>query len=401
MNMLLIDDDPFALRLLARQLDRLGHYQVTQCDRAPQALALLEEHPAAFDLLFCDLQMPDIDGVEFMRHLARIEFGGSVVLVSGEDGRIMQTVQRLALAHDIRMLGALSKPVSTDALRGLLEKAVTAIGKIPRTAAPIVAPDDLARGIAAGELVNHYQPKVDLESGELLGVEALVRWQHPQAGLVFPDRFIPTAEEHGLIDDLTRAVLVSALQQARQWQDGGLALQVAVNISMDNLAALDFPDVVVQLADEAGVALSGLVLEVTESRLMKDPRTPLDVLTRLRLKRAGLSIDDFGTGHSSLAQLRDLPFDELKLDRGFVNGAHNDTSKRAIVEATLSMARQLGIKSVAEGIEDRADWDFLRKLGCDVAQGYFIARPMPGAQVPVWRAGWEKRRLELGTSRLP
>ena len=170
---------------------------------------------------------------------------------------------------------------------------------------------------------------------------------------------------------------------------------MAVNISMDNMAALDFPDLVSQWAHEAGVDLSSVMLEVTESRLMKDVRAPLDILTRLRLRRVGLSIDDFGTGHSSLAQLRDIPFDELKLDRSFISGAAEDSALRAIVEATLAMARQLGMKSVAEGVETRADWDFLRALGCDVAQGYFIARPMSGTDVLGWRMGWEQRRPEL------
>ena len=164
---------------------------------------------------------------------------------------------------------------------------------------------------------------------------------------------------------------------------------------MDNLAALDFPDVVAQLADAAGVALPSLILEVTESRLMTDLRKALDSLTRLRLKRIGLSIDDFGTGHSSLVQLRDAPFDELKLDKGFVHGAGIDSSLRAIVEGTLGMARQLGMKSVAEGVEDRADWDFMRVLGCDVAQGYFIARPMLAIDLARWKTGWESRRREL------
>ena len=164
---------------------------------------------------------------------------------------------------------------------------------------------------------------------------------------------------------------------------------------MDNLAALNFPDTVAQLATEAGVPLPSLVLEVTESRLMQDVRAPLDILSRLRLKRVGLSIDDFGTGHSSLAQLRDIPFDELKLDRSFINGAARDSSLRAIIEATLAIARQLGMKAVAEGVEDRSDWDCLRELGCDVAQGYFIAHPMPGDALPAWRARWELRRAEL------
>jgi EAL domain-containing protein (putative c-di-GMP-specific phosphodiesterase class I) len=166
-------------------------------------------------------------------------------------------------------------------------------------------------------------------------------------------------------------------------------------VSMDNLAALDFPDLVVQLAGEAGVPLPTLILEVTESRLMMDQRGPLDILTRLRLKRIGLSIDDFGTGHSSLAQLRDIPFNELKLDRGFIDGVANDAALSGIVQATLAMARQLEMKSVAEGIEGRADWDCLRLLGCDVGQGYFIARPMLASEIPAWHAGWKLRLHEL------
>ena len=395
MTVVVIDDDPFALELLARQLAPLGCVDVALCERAQDALALLETQFDSIGLVFCDLQMPDIDGVQFVRHLARIGYRGGLVLVSGEDGRILQTVNKLAQAHGIHMLGALSKPVSTVQLRQVLASHASRVALAPRALRPSRLPDELKRAIAGGELFNHYQPKVDLATGALVGVEALVRWQHPQAGLVFPDQFIAMAEEHNLIDDLTHAVLSAALRQERLWQDAGLEIQVAVNISMDNLAALDFPDLVSQWAHEAGVDLSSVMLEVTESRLMKDVRAPLDILTRLRLKRVGLSIDDFGTGHSSLAQLRDIPFDELKLDRSFISGAAEDSALRAIVEATLAMARQLGMKSVAEGVETRADWDFLRALGCDVAQGYFIARPMSGTDVLGWRMGWEQRRPEL------
>lgn len=206
---------------------------------------------------------------------------------------------------------------------------------------------------------------------------------------MFPDQFIAMAEEHGLIDALTGVVLTGALRQARLWQDAGLSLHVAVNVSMDNLAALEFTDFVVREVGKAGVPLTSLVLEVTESRLMKDSLGPLDILARLRLKRIGLSIDDFGTGHSSLAQLRDIPFDELKVDRSFVHGAYRDASLRAIVEASLGMARQLGMKTVAEGVEEQADWDFLRAAGCDLAQGYFIAKPMPAADLAGWIADWD------------
>jgi EAL domain-containing protein (putative c-di-GMP-specific phosphodiesterase class I)/CheY-like chemotaxis protein len=392
---LLVDDEPFALKLLARQLQRLGCTVVATCERAEDALALLESRPETIDVVLCDLQMPGVDGVEFVRHLACSGYRGSLILVSGEEKRILQTVQKLARAHGIHVLGMLEKPVSPQQLQQVLASNAPRPAAASRVARHPHTPDELKCAIAGGELVNHYQPKVNLATGALIGVEALVRWQHPQAGLVFPDHFISMAEEHGLIDDLTRAVLTAALRQARLWRTAGLHLQLAVNVSMDNLQSLDIPEVVAQLAREAEVALSDVVLEITESRLTKNAHASLDVLTRLRLKRIGLSIDDFGTGHSSLAQLRDIPFDELKLDRSFVNGAGKDPALRAIVEATLAMARQLGIKSVGEGVEDRDDWDFLHALGCDVAQGYFIARPMSGADLPAWRAGWELRRPGL------
>ncbi|MCW5632737.1 MAG: EAL domain-containing response regulator [Rubrivivax sp.] len=398
MKTLVLDDDPFALKLLDRQLEHLGVSPVLLVERAEQALDLLRAEGDSIGLVFCDLQMPGTDGVEFVRHLAGVGWHGGLVLVSGEDPRVLQTAERLARAHGIRLLGAISKPVAVAQLREIVEH--NSAGRVARVRRPgrSRSPDELRRAIEAGELTNHYQPKVSLVTGELVGAEALVRWRHPEAGLVYPDQFIGVAEEHGLIDALTRAVLEVALRQVRTWLDTGLALHVSVNVSMDNLASLDFPDVVAAMAHSARVPLSAVVLEVTESRLMKDVLAPLDILTRLRLKRIGLAIDDFGTGHSSLAQLRDLPFDELKLDRSFVSGAVNDASLAAIVDGTLAMARQLGITSVAEGVEERTDWDFLVEHGCDVAQGYFIAKPMSGEALPAWAGAWMQRRQELGRS---
>jgi EAL domain-containing protein (putative c-di-GMP-specific phosphodiesterase class I) len=158
---------------------------------------------------------------------------------------------------------------------------------------------------------------------------------------------------------------------------------------------LDFADFVMSQLTRFGVAAENLILEVTESRLMTNVLAPLDILTRLRLKRISLSIDDFGTGHSSLSQLRDIPFDELKIDQSFVHGAGQDKTQRAFFSSSLGIARQLGMKTVAEGVEDRADWDFLRQQGCDLAQGYFIARPMPAGALRAWLADWEMRRSEL------
>ncbi|HEX6735259.1 MAG TPA: EAL domain-containing response regulator [Azonexus sp.] len=396
MKILLIDDDLFALNLLAQQLADLGCADVACCDRAHDALALLEQDRSASDLVFCDLQMPEMDGIEFVRHLARIAYGGHLVLISGEDERILRTAENLARAHRLNVLGMLHKPVSSEHLRKLLARTPPRPAGAPAEQLRSYGPDELRRAIAGGELVNHYQPQVELASGAVVGVECLVRWRHPEHGLVFPDRFIGVAEEHGLIDELTRCVLGTALAQLRHWRDNGVRWRMAVNISMDNMTHIDFYDQVMDGIQTAGVTPADLVLEVTESRLMNDPRAALDILTRLRLKRIGLSMDDFGTGHSSLSQLRDIPFDEFKIDRGFVHGVSGNDTLRAIFDASHQVSRQLGMKTVAEGVEEREDWDFLRACGCDMAQGYFIARPMPAADLPAWLADWERRRAAEG-----
>lgn len=396
MKILVIDDEVFALKLLVHQLEGLGYARIIQCQRAHDALVSLREADEPVGLIFCDLQMPEMDGVEFVRQLVGIGYAGALVLISGEDERILQAAEKLARAHKLDVLGSLRKPVFPEDLQevlasNLLRPAMSS----GRLAARRYEAQELAHAIADGQLVNHFQPKVSVACGSVVGMEVLVRWRHPRDGLVYPDQFVPLAEQAGLIDELTRAVLTASLRQMGHWRDVGLDLHVAVNVSMDNLRALEFPDFVLRAAREARAPMQSIVLEVTESQAMSDPLTTLDILTRLRLKRIGLAIDDFGTGHSSLAQLRDLPFEELKLDRGFVHGACRDTRLQAIVEATLGMGRQMGMKIVAEGVEDRDDWNYLRTSGCDFAQGYFIAKPMPAEQIAGWIADWSERRETL------
>ena len=396
LSVLVIDDDSFALNLLARQLAQVGVNGVHTCSSAESALGRLGDGQPDFHALICDLNMPGMDGVEFLRHLARQRYRGGLVLVSGEDDRILQSVSRLAKARRLNVLGALRKPIALEHLRQLLQ----ALPTLDRNSGILSAPRtysvaEIERAIFDGQLVNHYQPQVAFAGAEAIGVEALVRWRHPEDGLVFPDRFISDAEGFGLIHALTRAVLARALADARRWQDEGFGLRVSINVAMDDLIALDFPDRVMRDAEAAGVAVDHLVLEVTESQAMRDPMSLLDIAVRLRLKRIGLSLDDFGTGYSSLAQMRDIPFDELKVGRSFVHGASRDPSLRAILEANLGMARQLGLRTVAEGVEDREDWNCLSELGCDVAQGYFVARPMPAAEVPNWARAWRARYQDM------
>jgi EAL domain-containing protein (putative c-di-GMP-specific phosphodiesterase class I)/DNA-binding NarL/FixJ family response regulator len=388
---LVVDDEPLILSVMQRMLVRMGFSAVETFERGELALARLEEDSAAPGLILLDLNMPGLDGVEFIRGLVDRAYRGHLIIVSGENERVLQSVQHLVRAHGIAELGHLVKPVRPEALEAVLTKWGAKEREDRRPGKAPYAAEVVRTAIEQGQLTNFYQPKVSLATGEFVGVEALVRWQHPTDGMVFPDQFIGVAESNGLIDALTRAVVKNAISQTRAWNRDGIVRRMAVNVSMDNLASLDFAEFVRSATSAENVMPASIQLEVTESRLMQDLRGPLETLTRLRLHRFGLSIDDFGTGHSSLAQLRDIPFDELKIDRSFVHGVARNETVRAIYSASLSLAKQLHMQIVAEGVEDREDWEFLRGTGCDYAQGYFIGRPMPASGLPEWHDKWRAR----------
>jgi diguanylate cyclase (GGDEF)-like protein len=246
------------------------------------------------------------------------------------------------------------------------------------------AVDQLRTGIGSGQLVLHYQPKLALATGEVDGVEALVRWQHPTRGLLFPDAFIDLAESAGLMSRLTSAVVDMALAQCRAWADEGCPLTVSVNVSPSNLVDEEFPDEVAQALRRHGLPAAALVLEVTESILMEDRERAVRVLSRLRATGVGVSIDDYGTGYSSLAYLAALPVTELKLDRVFVGAMTGSSRAASIVTSTLQLAHALDLTLVAEGAEDQDTVDALATLGCDVVQGYHLSRPLPPEQLWAW-----------------
>lgn len=241
----------------------------------------------------------------------------------------------------------------------------------------------LERAAAAEELFLAYQPKLDLRSGEITGVEALARWQDPRRGEIQPAFFIPAAEDAGLIDWFSEWALTSAIRQWTFWQNQGLQLELAVNISALNLEHVGFPDLVSRLCAEAGVNRSGLMLELTEGATQEATRL-MDTISRFRLKGVGISLDDFGTGYGSLVQLRSLPFTELKIDRSFVSDLLTSRDSRAITRGLITMAHELELVVTAEGVEDQATLEALSALGCDKAQGYIIAHAMPGDQLALW-----------------
>lgn len=390
-RILVLDDEAFILKLLSRMLGGLGFTSVTAFDNGQAALQHIDHAGVLPDLILLDMKMPEMDGVEFVHQLAERHYTGSLILVSSQDERVLQTAQKMVQSHNIPLLGRLDKPVTPEAMAAMLEK-----WEAPaQDGLKVYGADEVRAAIANGELVNYYQPKVEASTGLVVGMETLVRWNHPKDGMVLPDRFIGVAETHGLIGDLTIAVLTGALAQAQEWQRNEMPLQLAVNISMDNLASPDFADAAEQLAAKAGVPPEQVMLEVTESRLQQQElRAPLETLTRLRLKHFRLSIDNFGTGHSTLSHLRDIPFDELKIDRSIVHDACADSTLRAKYDTSLVTAEELHMASVAMGVENLDDWNLLRRTGCDFAQGYFIARPMPATGLPGWNLSWQARLRE-------
>jgi EAL domain-containing protein (putative c-di-GMP-specific phosphodiesterase class I)/CheY-like chemotaxis protein len=392
-KILVVDDEPFVLKVLVRQLTQLGYEDILSYEHAQDALAVLESEDHQVDVVFTDLQMPGMDGVEFLRQLVQRGYDGEVVLVSGEDARILKSAEKLAYSRGLRVLGSLAKPATREQLQQRLHAALPAL---PASQPPCMyLPEELREAIASGQIVTCYQPQVAFATGEVMGVEAMIGWQHPRDGLVPADRLLASEQYYGILNDLTRKTLQSTLEQAARWQHMGDDFRVGVNLSMEDLAALDFPDFIVDAAAQAHFPLSRLVLEINEARMTRDRLVSLDVLTRLRLKRISLLIDDFGTGQSSLAHLRDVPFDELKLDGGFVHGASRDASLNAIVKASLLLARQLNMRTVAQGIDDIEDWNVLRALSCDVAQGSFVGPPMLGEALPAWTQTWAARYAAL------
>ncbi len=246
---------------------------------------------------------------------------------------------------------------------------------------------ELKKALQDNQVLLHYQPKVDLESGNVVGAEALVRWQHPTRGLIPPAEFVPMAERTGLIKQLSRYVLNMALGQCREWRDAGMDLKVSVNLSTRNLLDPTLPEDVARLLSKWGIPASSIELEITESTMMVDPKRALEVLKNLHNMGIALSIDDFGTGYSSLAYLKELPVNELKIDRTFVETMASNRGDAFIVRSTIDLAHNLHLQVVAEGVEDQQTMDQLAELGCNVAQGFHLSKPLPPQEFAEWVAG--------------
>jgi len=386
-RVLIIDDDQRICRIIKRIADSLELESFVVNDPAIFESVYLDYQP---NVILLDLQMPKMDGVELLRKLADQRSKAAIILVSGMDKGVLETTKDLGKSLGLNMAGFLHKPLDIDAAKVILEKHFDPL--IERSSkTPEITADELKIAIEQKQLVVHYQPQIHLESGKLVGAEALVRWQHPEHGLLFPDTFIPLAEkDQSLIGPLTYLVLETALQYDMKVIQHDNELNLSINLSAKLLGDLSLPDQVEELLTTHRFDSSRLLLEVTESGAMEDPSLTMDNLTRLRLKNIRLSIDDFGTGFSSLVQLYRMPFNEIKVDKSFVMKAMTDKEAAAIVRITIDLGHSLGLEVVAEGIEDQETLDWLKELGCDIGQGYFISRPTDAIQFSDWAKEYRK-----------
>lgn len=372
---LIVEDHDFQRRILARLLGALGAKQVLEAANGRAALALLEAGHAP-GLVICDLDMPEMDGMAFIRHLGQRLPDVSVIVTSAMDPVLLGSVAKMADAYGVRLIGMLEKPVTRVHLAQLI---AASENERPRRAvppAPSFTLEEIEAGIRNHEFVPFFQPKLEMKTGAVVGAEALARWRHPTQGIVAPYGFILPLERAGRIDALTFLMIEQSAHAARRLREAGLDITVSVNLSTTSLSDVALADRVTEIVTGCGVEPKHMVLEITETAAMTALAPALENLVRLRMKGFGLSIDDYGTGFSSLAQLARVPFTELKIDQCFVTGCGDNQNAYVIVEASIALAHGLKLKTVAEGIETQDDWNVLRALGCDMAQGYFIARPM-------------------------
>ncbi len=377
LRFLVVEDHGFQRWAIAKALESLGAREVLLASDGSEALEALARDGASVDVIVTDLNMPGMDGMAFIRHVGERSCTSALIVASEHDVALIDSVATMAAAYGVRVLAAIPKPLTP----GKLAAALADLEAQPRPPAPPAAnsftAEEAIAGISRGEMRAYFQPQVDMADGGVRRAEALIRWCHPSHGIVLPEAFIPALERCGAIDALTTHVVTQAAAACRRWRSHGADVGVSVNISLASLEDVRLSERLAALVEGEELDPRNMTIEVTESLAVASLGKVLENLSRLRMRGFGLAIDDYGIGYSSLQQLARMPFTELKIDRSFVRGAVENNVGLAVLESSLQMADRLRLLTVAEGVEQANEWELLRRLGCRLAQGHFIARAMP------------------------
>jgi len=386
-TVLIVEDSVVQRNHIASLVTMLGAASVPVACDGLEGLACLARMPE-IDLVLTDLEMPNMDGVRFIGEFAARGYRPDLIVISSMDPAVLHSVRLMAETYGLVVPGVLPKPVGEETLRNLLVSSSAPVFPLPPSSAPVRdAPSlaEIAEGIHTGSFTCYFQPQVTLVDGGLRGVEALVRWCHPTYGLLGPGAFLPQAEtREEIMSDLTQAILSQVASHWHRWRQKGLDVGVSVNLSAISIGRAGFSDQLLETCERLDLPPKAIVFEVTESASISNLGQSLENLTRLRMRGFHLSIDDFGTGFATFAQLERIPFTELKIDQSLTRHLPQAERNMLMVRGLLQMARGMGLVTVAEGVETLEAWNALRDMGCELAQGYLIARPMPGDQLPDW-----------------
>ena len=388
LRFLIAEDHAFQRGEWLRILESLGAQTVYQAADGHRALSILRDPSRPVDIVISDLDMDGMDGMELVRHLGENGTPISLILASALERKLLASIAIMTEAYGIRLLGVLQKPLTPRKLLPLIQLYRSEVAEPVVSRTPAFTLEEIATGLRNDEFEPYFQPKIELATGKVKGAEALARWLHPRFGMIAPACFIETMEAGGLIDEISWVMLRKSATSCRAWRASGIDASVSVNLSVVSLGDADIAERVTDLVRSQDLEPAQMILEVTESSASADVGKALENLARLRIKGFGLSIDDYGTGYSSMQQLTRIAFTELKIDRSFVSNAIKDPTARVILKSSVKMAKKLNIDSVAEGVETRADFDLLCQLHCDMAQGYFIAKPMSYADFVLWDRRW-------------
>ncbi len=394
----LVADDSVTQRMHAQSIcTELGLQEIYGAKDGRDALRVLLAHKV--DVALIDLEMPIMDGVELLRNIAQEKCAKSVIILSAKDPILIASVGTMAEADGLHVLGTFQKPLQRDLLETSLLRYVREL-KTADVSEPAPQSDvtviDFCNALDAGEITLAYQPKLTVQGLILRGVEALARWKHPQKGSISPGVFIPLAERHGLIDTLTRELLVVAFKQKQEWQQYGLRFHLAFNLSPLSLADSGLSDWLFELAQQYAIPPEEITLEVTENALLGELACAIRTLARLRLKGFNIAIDDYGTGFANAQQLSRVPATELKIDRSLIHQVSTRPQQGTILASTVNLAKNLKLITVAEGVETIEDYRILVELGVDQVQGFYFSKPLYPDDLLEWiKTGLSKTRRQV------